>query len=304
MPGNQSFALKLFFNPNEFNLAPQTDGAADPESCVEIFLARQQIDLSLCSLQNTRTPWELRIFCDSRKACESLSRKLQRAGWANFEARIETFDQQQWQEAWKKALPPFNLTQDLRIVYPSQAKERPHAGTLFLQTGLAFGGGQHATTHIIAQWLAGYRGRYRRCLDIGCGTGILSLAAKFYGASEVVAIDSDPEAVRIARQNFSRNDAGSIALRQTSLEAFNSDVGFDWVCANLLSQILLENRNRIQNTVKPGGYLAISGIADEHAAAVEANYSGKAWRRITQCRRDGWAGFLFQHAPRGATEAL
>ena len=131
-----------------------------------------------------------------------------------------------------------------------------------MDPGLSFGTGQHPTTLFCLQQLARFRrrGEEQSFLDIGCGSGILAIAAAKLGYSPVAAIDHDPEAVRASRDNIQRNKV-RVEVRRADLTRLPlvPRRRYDVICANLISDLLMNEAERIRNLLKPGGKLVTAG---------------------------------------------
>jgi len=141
-----------------------------------------------------------------------------------------------------------------------------------LDPGLAFGTGTHATTALCLDWLDSLDLAGRRVIDVGCGSGILAIAARKLGAAGAVAIDHDPQALLATRENAARN---GVADRLTVLGAdAPPPAPADVVVANILAGTLIELAPQIEAMVRPGGLLALSGILAEQVADVAAAYTG------------------------------
>jgi ribosomal protein L11 methyltransferase len=197
-------------------------------------------------------------------------------------------DEADWAAAWKDHFPVLRVGRRL-VIRPSWRRHRRIADevVLDLDPGMAFGTGLHPTTRLClaalesladasdglgdAPEFAGSRGLDgARVLDVGCGSGILSIAAARLGARAVVAIDVDPIAVEATRANARRNRlAGQIDTRQGSLP---SGAGpFDLVLANLIASLLVQLAASLAEELRPGGTLLASGIfIDRESAVVEA----------------------------------
>ena len=130
-----------------------------------------------------------------------------------------------------------------------------------LDPGLAFGTGSHPTTHLCLNWLAEAALQDQRVLDYGCGSGILAIAAKKLGASEVEAVDIDEQAVISTDYNAEVNKVTVKACLPDALK----DGQYDVVVANILSGPLKVMASMLCGRVRPGGYLALSGILDWQA---------------------------------------
>jgi ribosomal protein L11 methyltransferase len=151
-----------------------------------------------------------------------------------------------------------------------------------LDPGLSFGTGQHATTHfclaqVVKANLKDRRGakEKRSLMDMGCGSGILAIAAAKLGYGPVVAFDFDPVAVRVAQKNCRTNRvAKKVAVSRKDLTkiALNSREKFEVVCANLMAPLLIAERDRILNRLAPGGTLILAGILASEFEAVKARY--------------------------------
>src|SRR5262249_3273167 len=141
-----------------------------------------------------------------------------------------------WAESWKRHFRPVEIGSRL-LLKPSWSRRRPRKNQvlLVLDPGLSFGTGQHPTTRFCLEQLVAFASRNRSFLDLGTGSGILVIAAKKLGYRRVTAIDSDPDAVRIARANAKRNRLEE-KLRLVHQDLTRLPVGWrkhDLVCANL-----------------------------------------------------------------------
>lgn len=168
------------------------------------------------------------------------------------------------------------------------------AAVLLLRRG-AFGSGEHETTASCLETLATLAPLDgATVLDLGCGTGVLALAALHFGAARAVCVDIDPQAAALAASNARANGAaGRVWCVAGKLEALGGP-RFDLITANLPAEVLLiEARGLIQRAV-PGGWLVLSGVLWEEALEVRGRFEGLGCR----CRRERWLDeyctFLFQ----------
>jgi ribosomal protein L11 methyltransferase len=196
--------------------------------------------------------------------------------------RLEEVIGDAWRDAWKEHFEPFRLT--THVVVRPPWKDAPRAlieeveGTrvLELEPGRAFGTGLHASTALVAQVLDDRRATIARdggvaLLDVGCGSGILSLVALVLGASRARAIDVDADAVRVTMENAER------AGWAERIEADTTDVGaidgaHALVLANIQAEVLVPRAADITKRVAPGGTLVLSGILDTQRDRVRAAY--------------------------------
>ena len=159
-----------------------------------------------------------------------------------------------------------------------------------LDPGMAFGTGYHPTTHTCLEALEDLVTPGMTVLDLGTGSGILSIAAVHLGALKVVALDIDPQAVRAARQNFRRTRVQrQVSLTQGTVPHPLAGEGqFDLVVANISARAVGERAPFIAPTLKPGGMLIASGIMIEQQAGVEETLTGLDLALETTWPRDEW----------------
>ena len=167
-----------------------------------------------------------------------------------------------WATSWQQFFTPFAIIPGL-VIKPSWEEYVPAAGeqVIEMDPGMAFGTGQHASTKLAL-------GLIRSCfdsrgvlkvLDIGTGTGILAMAAVLFGAEQVIAIDNDPEAVRVAGENIAHNMLkGKIAVCGDDLDDLTGS--FDLVCANIIHDILVDMAPAIADLVSEKGAVVLAGI--------------------------------------------
>jgi ribosomal protein L11 methyltransferase len=182
-----------------------------------------------------------------------------------------------WGESWKRHFKPLEFGNAL-LVKPTWSRRAPKQGQalVLLDPGLSFGTGQHPTTHYCLEQVVHWRKPGGSFLDLGCGSGILSIAAAALGYGKVRALDFDPAAVRIARQNVKINRLEHVfrpvrgdVTRLPHTPGETADV----VAANLLHDILISEADRISAQVTPGGVLIIAGILKTHFTAVSKAYT-------------------------------
>ncbi len=215
-----------------------------------------------------------------------------------------------WAEAWKRHFRPFEVAGRL-LVLPTWSRRRPRPGQVEvrLDPGLSFGTGQHPTTAFcleqIVRLAPGRRGAPpRSLLDLGTGSGVLALAAARLGYAPVEAVDLDPAAVRAARANAALNGVASrirIARRDLRRLPLQPARPFDVVCANLLADLLLAERDRLNARVAPGGTLVLAGILATEFQTVRAAYAAAGWRVVRARTAGEWRSGAFQRVP-GAEE--
>lgn len=170
-----------------------------------------------------------------------------------------------WTTEWRKNYQPILAGSSFVIAPPWDSNPEPDRIPILIDPGIAFGTGQHETTRLSIEQLEKYVQPGMKILDLGAGSAILSIAAKHLGAEHVTAIEIDADAVGSAVENLKLNQITSgIELIQGSLTAVEGQT-WDLVVANILAVILIEliQKDRLLQTVKPGGRIIFSGIIDQ-----------------------------------------
>jgi ribosomal protein L11 methyltransferase len=150
-----------------------------------------------------------------------------------------------------------------------------------LEPGRAFGTGLHETTSLVAEALAGTVLEGVSVLDVGCGSGILALVALALGAASVRAIDVDPDAVAVTRENAARNRVGDrLQSDETPVEALSESYGV--VLANIESKTLVNLAPALIARVAPGGMLVLSGILSPEVIPAQMEDLRRAFAVLTE----------------------
>jgi len=145
----------------------------------------------------------------------------------------------------------------------------PAPNTVVIQPSMGFGTGHHATTRLMLHALQRLELRGRTVLDIGCGSGVLAIAAAKLGASRSLGLDNDLDAVESARENVELNEAGaSVELRTADFRDLKEPA--DIVLANLTGALLESSADALAQLVRPGGFLVVSGFMDSEPSVVPA----------------------------------
>jgi ribosomal protein L11 methyltransferase len=187
---------------------------------------------------------------------------------------------------------PINVRGRLSII--ASEAERPSvrdkAPVLVVPAGMAFGTGAHATTLNCLRFLVDFAstrtGSNWTALDLGCGSGILALAARQLGAKQVLAADFDPECVRITRENSEANGLRGVTVRKLDVLTWEPQAKFDLVAANLYSTILVAIAPKLARSIAPGGMLIFSGVMRDQEAEVSTAFK-KAGLKVTETKRQG-----------------
>ena len=172
--------------------------------------------------------------------------------------------QENWENEWKKY---FNVQKgsDSIVIKPSWEKYTPKAGEkiIDIDPGMAFGTGTHETTRMCINAIEKYMNKGDSLIDIGCGSGILSIAAVHLGAKKVIAVDLDKLAVKVSKENVDLNGfSNTIDVRYGDLTDV-IDEKADVIVANIIADIIAKLSENIADFMKDGGYFISSGIIND-----------------------------------------
>jgi ribosomal protein L11 methyltransferase len=206
-----------------------------------------------------------------------------------------------WAESWKANFQPLRLGRRLMIIpaWLDPALE-PGVVAIRLDPGMAFGTGTHPTTQLCLLALERHLVPGAPVLDLGTGSGILAIAAARLGSGPVLALDVDPEAVRVAGENTAANGvAGQVRVAQGSLaQVLAGAYGAEWlgaplVVANILARIIITLLSEgLAESVAPGGLLVVSGILESQAFEVVAALKIAGLTLVAKEQIDDWVALL------------
>ena len=239
-----------------------------------------------------------RVSCYTRSApkVRKIRKKYRALERHSFAFKVKTLKRHDWFDKWKRDYHIGPLGAKFMIVPVwEKCKFKPGRRVpIYLEPGSAFGSGYHETTRLITRLLESLAGKIGSFLDIGCGTGILSVAAAKLGAGKITGYDNDRPSALVARKNFRQNHCENGTFFCAQLKRSKISGHFDTVGANLLSKTLLEHRPRIVARVRPGGHLLVSGIALQNFAAFKRGFSGAPLRCLKVLRGHRWAAALYK----------
>lgn len=208
--------------------------------------------------------------------------------------RFESVAETAWAESWKEHFPPLVIGERL-FVHPPWIDDVP-AGRIAIRIdpGMAFGTGQHASTRGCLELLeeAVRETSATRVLDIGTGSGILAIAAAKLGAVEVCAVDTDPDACRVAIENAAANEVSERIGVFGSLESAKGT--FEIILANLFAPQLVEMTEEIVQRLSPEGWLIGSGILKSEVSTVIDAWSAARLRLYAQRQEGEWVAVAFR----------
>jgi ribosomal protein L11 methyltransferase len=243
----------------------------------------------------------VRAYFPADEELETRRKKVEIGLWHLSQIRpmpqptYQWIEDQNWAETWKAHYHPIPVGRSL-IVQPSWIPLEPTSRKpILLDPGLAFGTGAHPTTRLCLAALEDYLRPDQIVIDLGCGSGILSIGAAVLGAGRVLALDIDREAVRVARGNVERNGmSGTVRVEEGGLEAVGQ-LRPHLLVANILAGVLTEMMAKgLAQSVRREGLLILSGILDTQSAGVLEAARLRGWEAMDIRQEDDWQALVLK----------
>ena len=232
--------------------------------------------------------------------------KQERSDCGSLLMTLENLEDADWENNWKQYYKPMEIG-DRLLVIPQWLQDDPKVKKLLsqgrvpliLDPGLTFGTGSHATTRLCLTALERHIHGGERVLDLGCGSGILSIAALGLGAGEATAVDIDDKCLTVAYENAALNGIGKdtytvLVGDVLSDEAFRVQVGggYDILVANIVADVIKALAPMARSFVKPGGLFLCSGIIDDRAQEVAQALTAAGLEILETRDSEGWFSYL------------
>ena len=295
---NNYFELKISINPEIEEIV--SDICFTYLDCEGVVLAEETYkDL----VMTATTEGTLRVFLNSinQNPVEILKTEreiLKERGFSDkelgsWEITIDEKENQDWSKKWKEKWTVTHVTNKIAVV-PSWLNYTAKDGeiTITLDPGCAFGTGTHQTTQLCMKALEKYFKPNSTMADIGMGSGILGILAKKLGASEVYGCDIDETVIDVAKENALKNgiSEGDIVFELNTADKIVKK--YDFVCANILHNVLSEIMGDLKNIMKNDGILSLSGILDEKKPVVLEAIEKNELKIIDTLTQDQWISFV------------
>jgi len=279
---------------------------------------------------DTSRPATLRTYLPLDERAEVTRARLERALWHFGQMRpvgplrVKQIEEQDWANAWKEHYTIQRIG-ERAVIVPSWLEYDAQPGDIVLRLdpGMAFGTGLHPTTQLCVGLLERYVAPGSRVLDLGCGSGILAIAAAKLGAGAVLALDTDPIAVTATRENAARNGVSDLVLVAEGSLGSGAALGhwlygtlnaegatmnrpdddsqrsafsvqrFDLIVANIIARVLATLAADLAGALAPGGTLIASGIIAEREDEVVAAFVAAGLAPVERRQERDWVALVY-----------
>lgn len=232
-----------------------------------------------------------------RVALVALPARCPELAFGSLALSFQIREESSWENNWKQYYKPFPVGERL-LVRPEWEEASP--GTrieLIIDPGMAFGTGSHETTRMCLEFLDAIVRVGDSVLDLGCGSGILSIAAKKLGAARVTAVDIDPVATAVTRENMQRNGIAELELHCGNIltdAALLTELSgaYDLIVSNIVADVVIALAPIVRQNLRAGGTWISSGVIGDREGEVLAAFAEQDFR-VAERRADGeWCAYL------------
>ena len=236
-----------------------------------------------------------------RAELNALKQSDEQSEFGRLVCELKNIREQDWANNWKQYFKPLCVGEKL-LIKPSweSVSENETRRILEIDPAASFGTGQHNTTQLCLELLEQNISQGDSLLDLGCGSGILSIAAILLGAQRATAVDIDENSVKIAAENAQKNNipsgsytalAGNIITDKALAEKIGT--GFDVVCANIVADVLIAMSGLFAGFLKKGGKLVVSGIIEPRRDEVIEKIQSSGFELVQTRQKDDWVAASF-----------
>lgn len=258
------------------------------ESCVTVYIADNEQGKEMLNALNREM-----ISLKERDVDNKFGR---------LETELSGIKEEDWANNWKQYFKPFEVGTRLAVKPSWESYKNPNGRTILeIDPASSFGTGQHNTTRLCLELIEKTVKNGDKILDLGCGSGILSIAGILLGAENATAVDIDQNSVKIAKENFAKNN-----IPDSNFNAYVGNIigddelreklggGYDLVVANIVADVLIAMSPIFGRFMKADGKIIISGIIIERCDEVMTAMEKNGFRRVELRENGGWAAAEFE----------
>ncbi|MFC1501143.1 50S ribosomal protein L11 methyltransferase [Elusimicrobiota bacterium] len=234
-------------------------------------------------------------YTESLKTAKSIKQKFLKNKLPEATLAIKKLNKSDWLTRWEKESRPFYIKKHFRIVPQNiRSKFKATKKDIYIDATRAFGLGEHPTTMFMAEFVIEKAKKCRSLLDVGTGSGILSIVANKCGIKDVWATDISPDALETADSNFIRNKTQADLFYGGDFRKAELRRKFDFICANLFSNVLIGMKKKFLNHLSDNGYLAVSGIWKDEIERFKERFNSKRLKIEKVAAKKGWYAILYK----------
>ena len=304
---NNYYELRISINPEIEDIV--SDICFSNFDCEGVVLAEETYkDL----VMTATTKGTLRVFltdlnCNPVELLKTERELLKERGFSDeelgsWEITVDEKENQDWSKKWKEKWTVTHVTDKIAVV-PSWLTYEPKEGeiSITLDPGCAFGTGTHQTTQLCMKAIEKYLKKGDKVADIGTGSGILSICAIKFGASSAYGCDIDDTVIDVCRENakingidvdYPQGEGNPAPVKFELNTADKITEKFDFVCANILHNVLAEIMGDLKNIMKDDAKMSLSGILDEKKPVVLEAIEREGLKIIDTISQDQWISFV------------
>ena len=296
---NNYFELKISINPEIEEIV--SDICFSNFACEGVVLAEEDWkDLEMtATTRGTLKVFLTELDCNPVEVLKTEREILKSRGFSDeelgsWEITLDEKENQDWSKKWKEKWTVTHVTERIAVV-PSWLEYQPKENeiTITLDPGCAFGTGTHQTTQLCMKAIEKYLVKGNTMADIGTGSGILAICAKKFGASTTYGCDNDETVIDVCIENAEINGIKDIVFELKTADKLTTK--YDFVCANILHNVLAEIMGDLKNIMKPNAKMVLSGILDEKKPVVLDAIDKHGLKIIETLYQDQWVAFVVTH---------
>ena len=296
---NNYFELKISINPEIEDIV--SDICFSNFACEGVVLAEEDWkDLEMtATTRGTLKVFLTEITSNPIEVLKTEREILKSRGFSDeelgsWEISLDEKENQDWSKKWKEKWTVTHVTENIAVV-PSWLNYEPKENeiTITLDPGCAFGTGTHQTTQLCMKAIEKYLNSGDSMADIGTGSGILAICAKKIGASTVYGCDNDDTVIDVCIENAEINKVKDIVFELNTADKLNEK--YDFVCANILHNVLAEIMGDLKNIMKPNAKMVLSGILEEKSPVVLEAIERERLKIIETLHQDQWVAFVVKN---------